>query len=727
MGAPQSGRGESLANSRQRSQYEGRVLAAKLSRTTLALAVALAMGGFAAAQGLTGDAAQPAGQPLVSYQDLNDMQSVSVALSAARSGDGSRLQSTLATTTDPLARRIALWALADAAPDTMTWAQADQARRELADWPRPSRRQMAAEKLIDQSGMAPKAVIAWFGDVPPITPQGAMSLARALRADGQTSAAAAVIRHAWRSMPFDESVEDAMLAQFPDMLTPADMWARTDYLLYGTHDPAAIDLIARLPPDRQAVAQARIALRRGDPNAEALVAALPPADQSSPGVIYERLLADQARGNVADALNLVAYMPESLPYEGAAAKLWRHGSLVVQALQAGDPVRAYAAADHSGLNSGLAAEEAQFYAGWIALTRLKNPRLADQHFAALQALSNSPITQARALYWRGRAADAQHDPVGAQLFYAQAGRYQTTFYGQLAAARSGATEIALGHDPLITPAARAEFEARDAVKAARLLARMGNKDGFHAFVAGLSETLPDAVDEAQLVDLAQAEGDPSIAMRVVRNAAKRGFILPDRGYPIRQPPTGGSFGVETALVLGVTRQESSFDPDARSGAGARGMMQLLPATAEIVARRNGLGWGRLDDPDFNMRVGSAYLGRLVEDFSGSYVLAAAAYNAGPGRPNQWVSLCGDPRSGGADPLDFIECIPFSETRDYVMRVLEATEVYRARLAGGRAPLILAADLRRGAYGYQVVGPTATPGLTTQPAAAVVAQTSSSGH
>ena len=698
-------------------------MASKLSRTTLALAAALAMGGFAAAQGLTGDAAQPA----VSYQDLNDMQSVSVALAAARSGDGSRVQSILATTTDPLARKIALWALADAAPDTMTWAQAEQARRELGDWPRPARRQMAAEKLIDQSGMSPKAVIAWFGDTPPITPQGAISLANALRADGQTSAAAAVIRRAWRSMPFDETVEAAMLAQFPDMLTPADMWARTDYLLYGTHDPAAIDLIARLPPDRQAVAQARIALRRGDPNAEALVAALPLADQTSPGVIYERLLADQARGDVADALNLVAYMPESLPYEGAAEKLWRHGSLVVQALEAGDPVRAYAAADHSGLNSGVAAGEAQFYAGWIALTRLKNPRLADQHFAILQTLSQSPITQARALYWRGRAADAEGDPVGAQLFYAQAARYQTTFYGQLAAARAGATEIVLGHDPQITPAARADFEARDAVKAARLLAHMGNREGFHTFVVGLSETLPDAVDEAQLVDLAEAEGDPSLAMRVVRNAAKRGFILPDRGYPIRMPPSGEAFAVETPLVLGITRQESSFDPEARSGAGARGMMQLMPATAEGVARRNGLGWGRLDDPDFNMRVGSAYLSQLVNEFSGSYVLATAAYNAGPGRPAQWTSLCGDPRSGGSDPLDFIECIPFSETRDYVMRVLEATEVYRARLAGGRAPLTLAADLRRGAYGYQVVGPTMLPTTVSQPEPTLASQAPSGGR
>jgi soluble lytic murein transglycosylase len=685
-------------------------VAARLSRTSLALAIAVSGAGLATAQGLTGDAAQSGPVPTLAsaLPQQNDMQGVSVALSAAKAGDGARVQAVIASTYDPLARKIALWALADAAPDTMTWAQAEEARRALADWPRPSRRQMAAEKLIDRSGLAPKAVIAWFGETPPLTAQGAMSLAAALRADGQTSAAAGVIRRAWRSLPFDQVCQTAMLSRFSDIITSADIDARVDFLLYGPHGQDALDLVAMLPQSRQAVAQARLALRRGDPGAELLVAALAPADQTSPGVIYERLLYLQSRGDISGALALVGYMPANLPYEGAAEKLWHHGRLVVEALQAGDPGRAYAAAEHSGLNTGVSAGEAQFYAGWIALTRLKDPHLADTHFAVLQTLSESPITQGRALYWRGRAADAAGDPLAAQLFYEQAARYQTTFYGQLAATRGGVRDLVLGHDPQITPTDRATFETLDAVKAARLLARMGNNEGFRTFATGLSDSLPDLVSEAQLVDLAQTEGDQALAMRVVRNAAKRGMILPERGYPVRTPPAGMAFAAEAPLVLGITRQESSFDPSARSGSGARGMMQLMPATAQGVARRAGLGWGSLEDPDFNMRVGSAYLGQLVDQFSGSYVLATAAYNAGPGRPAQWTSLCGDPRSGATDPTDFIECIPFSETRDYVMRVMEATEVYRARLGGGRAPITLAADLKRGAYGYTIVPVAALP-------------------
>jgi len=207
------------------------------------------------------------------------------------------------------------------------------------------------------------------------------------------------------------------------------------------------------------------------------------------------------------------------------------------------------------------------------------------------------------------------------------------------------------------------------------------------------------------VDLASGYGDQSLAMKVVRTAGQHGFVLPERGYPIRTPPAAPN-APETAFVLGITRVESGFDPHAHSGAGATGMMQLMPGTAEILARRLGYsyGWARLEDADYNMTLGAAYLGQLVDQFSGSYVMAAAAYNAGPNRPAEWTAYCGDPRASSADPSDFIECIPLSETRNYVMRVLEATEVYRARLAGGTGPLTLAADLKRGGYGF---GPPST--------------------
>jgi soluble lytic murein transglycosylase len=643
--------------------------------------------------------------PQVAYnQPLSDSdaQGVIAALNAGKNGNGGGVRTAMSGLSDPLARKIALWALADGAPDSMSFLEADTARRDLAGWPRAARRQIAAEKLLETSGLGPQATVDWFGGADPVTGQGAMALASALRATGKPLDAATVVRNAWRTISFDIDVQKAMLARFGDVLTTDDHVTRADMLLYGPQGDAARAMLDLLPADQRAVDLARIAVRQGASNAQGLVDALPPAQQVLPGLAYERVLAARDRGQMSAAQSLASYLPAKIPYDGAGERLWKHGSQAVAALKVGDSNGAYAIAAHTGLTAGGDAADAEFMAGWLAFSRLKDPRLADTHFAKLQAVGQSPLTQSRALYWRGRAAEAQGDPLDAQLFYGQSARYYTTFYGQLAAMKSGARTITLERDPEITPADRARFEGRQAVRAARTLAEIGAKDSFKLFVAGLADTLPTGQEEALLVDMTRGYGDQEGSMRAVRNAAKRGFILPERGYPIRTPPIVAG-APEAAFVLGITRQESSFDPRARSAPGARGMMQLMPGTASIVARRLGIPYSpsQLDDPDYNMQLGSAFLGQLVSQFSGSYVMASAAYNAGPGRPTEWAIGCGDPRSSSTDPLDFIECIPFSETRDYVMRVMEAAQVYRARLNGGTAPLTLATDLKRGGYGYTI--------------------------
>jgi soluble lytic murein transglycosylase len=678
-------------------------LAPRTRRAALAAAGVVALASLAAAQNYTPPS--PITTPQTAYSQglsQSDAQAVTAALAAARSGDGGQIRAAMGGIYDPLARKIALWALVDAAPTSLSYLEADDARRDLAGWPHADKREMAAETLMGSSGMGPAATIAWFAGAQPKTAQGALALATALNASGHVGEAATLIRNAWRTLVCDMDTQDAILARFGAVLTSADHVAREDMLLYGAHGTTTGDMLRLLAPDQQALAQARMAVRRGDAAAQGLIDALPPTLRNAPGLAYERILSLRDHGDTAAALSLIGYLPPSLPSEAAAERLWKHGNLATAALREGNIAGAYAAAAHSGLSSGADAAEAEFQAGWIALSRMKDPAAADEHFARLQSIGGSPLTQSRALFWRGRAAEATGDPVAAQLFYGQAARYQTTFYGQLAASKAGAATIDLGHDPDITAADRSRFEGRESVRAARILAQIGAKDSFKTFVTGISETLPTAAEEALLVDFVRGWGDQELAMRVVRNAARRDFILPERGYPIRTPPSAYD-APETPFVLGIVRQESSFDPMARSGAGARGMMQLMPATAQGVAKRLGLGYGDLDDPDFNMTLGSAYLGQLVGQFSGSYVMAAAAYNAGPGRPSQWSTECGDPRSSSTDPVNFIECIPFSETRDYVMRVLEAMQVYRARLHGGVAPNTLASDLKRGGYGYASFG------------------------
>ena len=628
-----------------------------------------------------------------------DAANVTAALAAAKNGDASRIRSAMNQIYNPVARKIALWALIDGAPTAVGFAEADDARRQLVGWPRELRREETAEALLPLSGLPSPAIIAWFGGGQPRTGPGVMALAGALLTTGRASEATDLIRLAWRTKVFDQPTQDAMIARFGAVLTADDYAAREDMLLYGAHDGPALDLLRFLTPDQQALAEARMAVRRGDANAYSLIAALPPSLQTAPGLTFERMMRLRDQGQDAAARQLATGLAEVSPDQAAATRLWKHGALAIEALELGDAAGAYAVAAHAGLTTGPDAAEARFLAGWIALSRLKDPRLADSHFAKIADAGGSPLTQSRAYYWRGRAAEAEGDMVAAQLFYGQAASHTTAFYGLLAAERTGQKTLTLDHDPVISQTDRAAFESRDEIRAMRYLAGIGAHDEFKVFAADLADILPTAADEAMLVDVARGYGDQEAGMRIVRNAAKRGLILPERGYPLVSTVTTLG-GAEPALVLAVTRQESSFDPYARSHAGARGMMQLMPATAETLARQLGMSFSSssLEDPQYNMRLGAAYLADLVSRFSGSYVMAAAAYNAGPGRPPQWTATCGDPRSGGGDPLDFIECIPFSETRDYVMRVLEATQVYRARLDSGHAPLTLERDLRRGGYG-----------------------------
>ena len=668
-----------------------------LRRALLSAGCALAAAAIAAAGGaLAEGGAQVQTYQYSLKQPLSDSEgrTLEEVLEAARLGDAPRIRNLTNDLSDPMARKIALWALIEANSDGMSYAELDGARRDLAGWPGAAKRLAATEKVIEGGGLRPQGIIDWFAGADPATPEGAMALASAYQAAGNPQGAAEVIRRIWRGKSFDVGSQQAMMTRFGSMLSADDYAAREDMLLYGVQGDASRALLPFLSPDQKLLARARMAIRQGGVTGE-----IPDNLRDSPGVAYELALAAQRRGDTSGALALIPRLPTALPDQDGQSRMWKlRKQLVIAALKAGDTRGAYKAAAYSGVDQGADGAEAEFYAGWLALSRMHDAKLADEHFARLQGIGASPITVSRALYWRGRAADAMGDPVAAQLFYADGARYPTAFYGQLAAAKAGHTMLELGRDPDITAADRNRFEDREPIRAARMMAEIGAKDSFKSFVMGVADTLPSVQEAAELVDMTRSLGDQDLSMKVVRKAAQHGLILPERGYPLRTPPivTGGA---ETAFVLGITRQESGFDPHAHSGAGAMGMMQLMPGTAHTLARRLGYGAGELEDADYNMTLGSAYLGQLVDQFSGSYVMAAAAYNAGPGRPTEWSAFCGDPRSSSTDPADFIECIPFSETRDYVMRVLEATEVYRARLAGGSAKLTLAADLRRGGYGY----------------------------
>jgi soluble lytic murein transglycosylase len=629
-----------------------------------------------------------------------EQSALSQALTSARGGDVDTALAARAMIANPVGRKLATWAITEYAPERLSFTEIDTARKELAGWPRFDKRQAAAEKMLETSGMDANRIILWFGDTQPQTAEGAMALASAYRSVGRTAEAATLVKRFWREEPFEADVQQRFLARFAGLLTVDDHVKRADMLLYGPQGPATSAVVALLPEPYGSMARARMAFRAGASNANDIFNALAPAQQTNPGVAFERAAYLRDQGLDSLALSLVPYFGPP-PTHDAAVRVWKERrALIGTALRSGQYDLAYKAAANTGMTSGAELAEAEFYAGWIALTRLKKPALAAKHFAMIEGSSESPITQGRALYWEGRAAEAAGDMVGAQSYYGQGAKHLTTFYGQLAAEKAGLKQLNLGRDPVITAEDRNAFEGRDIVQAAKMLANLGASDTLRVFVLHIDDVLPTAAQQAQLFDFAKLYGGQDLAMRVARAGAQRGLILPERGYPVLTPPYAPG-GAEPAFVLSISRQESNFNPAIRSSAGAVGMMQLLPSTAQIVARKLGEPYSAsmLTDATYNRRLGSAFLGSLINRFSGSYLMAAAGYNAGPNRPPQWATYCGDPRGAATDPLDFIECIPFSETRNYVMRTLETTQVYRARLNGGTAPLTLSQDLNRGSYGY----------------------------
>lgn len=671
----------------------------------LFLAVWSSVAGAQATGPLVGVPPAAVSTPQLSYAtgalSMSDQQALEQGLRAAASGDLSGAEAARAQLTDPVAQKLVRWAEVDAMGDHMSFFELDAARRDLAGWPHAATRQAKAEKALETASADPDQVIAWFDGAPPQTAEGAMALASALQAKGRLPDAQALIKHWWRDRLFEADVQARMAAKFGTWLDADDHAKRLDTLLLGPQGPAAQAMLSMVDADHRTMAEAAIAMRQDASDAASRWSAVPASLKDDPALAVDRAHFLKRHDLEAVGLDLVHDFPKAPEDEDSDNQLWNvRKTYFNAALKARAYQVAYQAMDEAGFPSGEHRAEAEFFAGWVALTKLHDPATADRHFAAVADAGASPITQARAAYWRGRAADARGDAAAAQAFYQDGAKHLTTFYGQLSAEKIGLKTLTLGADPVPTEADRQRFDARETVRAARMLQDLGQREYLRTFVLNTAQNLPSAEEYALLVDFARRGGDQDLAMRVARLGAQHGFILPDRAYPITTVSSDPG-SAEAAFVLSITRQESNFYPLARSGANARGMMQLLPSTARRDAARMGLPWEerRLWDADYNMRIGAYELGQMVDAFGGSYAMAAAAYNAGPNRPPQWVTDCGDPRASTVDPLDFVECIPFTETRNYVMRTLETMEVYRAKLNGGSAPLTLAEDLKRGVYGY----------------------------
>jgi soluble lytic murein transglycosylase len=603
-----------------------------------------------------------------------------------------------AAISDPVARKLAEWIVLRSDDNG---ASVERYRAFLSanpSWPSQSFLRRRLETALWDDHRDDATVSSWFETEQPISAKGKLSLARVMLGRGDRANAERLVRDAWHNDPMSEDTETTALDLFGALLTPGDQKARMDLFLYGSDHEIALRAAKRLGANEVALAKARIAGYRKAANTKALLDAVPQDLHGDPGYIFTKIQWLRREEKFVEAAQLMLSAPRDPGRLYNLDEWWIERRLLSRKmLDLGERRTAYLIARDAALPArDIYKTEQDFTAGWIALRFLQDPALAAQHFARLGTGSVNPTTLARAGYWQGRAAEAAGHAEEARAAYAAAAAQSTSYYGQLARAKLGLPQIELSD----APSGRFRGLARlEIVRAAQLLYELEERDIAVPIFADLGDNGdPEAL--VGLGELAAHYGDARNMLLLGKAALNRGLPFDYYAYPLTGIPPFKSIGpdVEPSILFAIARQESAFNPAVVSPANAYGLMQVTPDAGEYVCRKYGASFdlGRMKtDPVYNTALGAAELGGLIDDYRGSYIMTFAAYNAGRGSVRKWIERYGDPRDPSVDAVDWVELIPFSETRNYVQRVMENLQVYRARFGGG-TKLQIEADLRRGA-------------------------------
>ena len=595
---------------------------------------------------------------------------------------------------DPVGRDIVTWILLRAGQGT--FQETEEFLERNADWP-GLKLLRARQEANMPNRISVARVKRFFVDNTPQTAHGALIYAQALIASGDEAEGRAELIRAWRNLPMSQEMQNRYYTQFPDILRPHNE-ARLDEMLWQGRKTDAERMLPLVSSNWQTLARARLALRAEAPGVDALINAVPASLKDDPGLAYERFRWRLSKGRRASALEVLFERTGSAARLGKPEVWSRHRlNLARPLMREGKATEAYRIAAEHHLDDAQSASQLEWLAGYIALRKLNDANQAIQHFTDFEASVVTPISKGRAGYWLGRAYDAAGNRDQARAAYTRAGAFQTSFYGQLAAEHIGlAPDPRLAGGEIFPDWRQTSFAQGSVLRAAVLLHNAGELSLAERFMTHLAESLT-REEIGALIEIALLLRNPHIAVMIGKRAAQAGHEV-HKGYfaaPLELTIKGRSAPPE--LVLSIARRESEFDPSVISPAGARGVMQLMPATAQAMARATGQSMSLdrlLTDPLFNASLGVAYLDEMIARFGRSVVLVAAAYNAGPSRAERWRSELGDPTDPRVDVVDWIEHVPFTETRNYIMRVAESLAVYRARLAGSGQPLGLEAALRQ---------------------------------
>ena len=602
-----------------------------------------------------------------------------------------------AAISDPVARKLAEWIILRSDDNGASVERYRAFTTANPSWPSQSflRRRLEAALWDDHRDDA--TVWAWFENESPLSAKGKFSLARVMIARGDRANAQRLVRDAWRNDAMSEDTESTALDLFGALLTPGDHKARMDLMLYGSEHEVAMRAAKRLGSSEVALAKARIAAYRKASNTRALLDAVPRELHGDPGYIFSKIQLLRREEKFTEAAQLMMSAPKDPGRLYNLDEWWIERRLLSRKMvDVGEHRTAYLIARDAALPArDIYRTEQEFTAGWIALRFLRDASTAALHFARIGVGSANPTTLARAGYWQGRAAEAAGRSQEAHTAYAAAAEHSTSYYGQLARAKLGLPQIELNG----VPAARGRaVERLEIVRAVQLLYELDERDIAIPIFGDMGENGdPDAL--VGLGELASRNSDARGMLLMGKAALNRGLPFDYYAYPVTGIPPFRSIGpdVEQSIVYAIARQESAFNPSVVSPAQAYGLMQVTPDAGKYVCKKYGASFdlGRLKtDPVYNAALGAAELGGLIEDYRGSYVLTFAAYNAGRGSVKKWVDRYGDPRDPKVDAVDWVELIPFSETRNYVQRIMENLQVYRARFGGG-SRLQIEADLHRG--------------------------------